>query len=88
MQAAQGQPSPTIDVRWFATLVKRTRSKLPRTTVTWRAGITPREIFKDEGFDDVDADHVMAVINGQQRQMDTILASGDTLEFLVGISGG
>ena len=77
-----------IEVRWFSTLIKRTRSQLPRTTVTWREGICPRAIFKDEGCDDVDADHVIAVVNGEQVDMNSLLKDGDDVEFLVGITGG
>jgi molybdopterin converting factor small subunit len=78
----------SVEVRWFSTLVKRTRSNAPRTTVSWREGISPRTIFKDEGFDDADADHVIAIANGEQVDMNTQLNDGDELEFLVGISGG
>lgn len=78
----------SVEVRWFSTLVKRTRSHQPRTVVAWTAGLSPRAIFKDEGFDDVDADHVISVVNGQQVDMNTNLNDGDEVEFLVGISGG
>src|SRR6185503_2141167 len=60
----------TVEVRWFSTLVKRTRSQLPRTIVVWEQGASPRTVFKGEGFSDVDADHVIAVINGTQVDMD------------------
>ena len=78
----------TVEVRWFSTLVKRTRSQLPRTIVVWEQGASPRTVFKGEGFSDVDADHVIAVINGTQVDMDSPLNDGDDLEFLIGISGG
>ena len=78
----------SIEVRWFSTLVPRTASKSARTVVPWNDGITPRSIFTGEGFSDVDADHVMAVVDGEQVEMDARLDDGATLEFLVGISGG
>lgn len=77
-----------IEVRWFSSLVDRTHSKLPRTTVSWQHGITPRTIFVSEGFNDVDADHTISAINGEHVDMNTPLKDGDKLEFLVGISGG
>ena len=78
----------SIEVRWFSTLVPRMKSRSPATVVSWTDGITPRQIFTDEGFNDVDADHVMAAVDGEQVQMDSLLQDGVTLEFLVGISGG
>lgn len=78
----------SVEVRWFSTLIERTHSKLPRTVVAWKEGISPRTIFTDEGFNDVDADHTIAAINGEHVDMNTLLKDGDKLEFLVGISGG
>ena len=78
----------SIRVRWFSTLVKRTRSGLPQTVVEWKDGATPKSVFMDEGFNDADADHVIAAINGERVDINTALKDGDELEFLVGISGG
>jgi molybdopterin converting factor small subunit len=78
----------SIRVRWFATLVKRTRSKQAMTAVDWRAGLTPLAIFLDEGFDQADAEPVMAIVNGTQTTMEAALSEGDEVEYLVGISGG
>jgi sulfur carrier protein ThiS len=75
-------------VRWFSTLVKRTRSGQAQTVVAWKDGTTPRSIFLDEGFNDADADHVIAAVNGERIDIDTRLTDGDEVEFLVGISGG
>jgi molybdopterin converting factor small subunit len=75
-------------VKWFPTLVKRTKSKLERTEVAWRPGLTPHEVFLAEGFTETDAEFVMAVINDAQADMQTALEDGDRLEFLVSIQGG
>ncbi|MFN0147178.1 MAG: MoaD/ThiS family protein [Dehalococcoidia bacterium] len=77
-----------VQVKWFATLVKRTKSKQPLTTVEWRAGLTPLEVFKAEGFNDADAEAVMVLINDAQQDQHTVLADGDRLEFMVSIQGG
>ena len=58
------------------------------TTVDWRAGLTPGEVFTSEGFNEVDAESVMVVINDAQQEMTTALNDGDALEFLVSIQGG
>jgi molybdopterin converting factor small subunit len=77
-----------IEVKWFPTLVKRTRSKQDRTEVAWRAGLTPNDVFVSEGFSAADAEAVMVVINDAQEGMETALKDGDRLEFLVSIQGG
>jgi sulfur carrier protein ThiS len=77
-----------VDVKWFPTLVKRTKSKKPMTTVDWRAGLTPLDIFRSEGFNDADAEAVMVVINDEQAEQHTVLEDGDRLEFMVSIQGG
>ncbi len=78
----------SIQVKWFPTLVKRTRSKQPETAVEWRDGLTPLAIFLEEGFSEVDAEAVMAIINGAQANLRAPLSDGDRLEFLVSIQGG
>ena len=77
-----------VQVKWFPTLVKRTKSKQPITTVDWREGLTPAAIFRDEGFNEADAEAVMVVINSSQEEMETALNDGDQLEFMVSIQGG
>lgn len=77
-----------IEVKWFATLVPRTNSKQDRMTVDWRAGLTPRDVFMDEGFSEADAEAVMVVINDSQADMQTEMNDGDNLEFMVSIQGG
>ena len=78
----------TVSVTWFPTLVKRTRSKQPHTVVEWRAGLTPREVFLTEGFNDADAEAVMVIINDAQAGHTDPLKDGDRLEFVVSIQGG
>jgi molybdopterin converting factor small subunit len=77
-----------VQVKWFATLVKRTKSKKPMTEVEWRDGLSPLDIFKAEGFSEADAEAVMVVINDTQSEMHTPLREGDRLEFMVSIQGG
>ena len=78
----------SVDVKWFPTLVKRTKSKQPFTTVDHAPGLTPASIFKAEGFNDADAEAVLVIINNEQQEMDTALNDGDRLEFMVSIQGG
>ncbi|WBL37227.1 hypothetical protein O0235_06570 [Tepidiforma flava] len=78
----------SIAVKWFPTLVKRTRSKQAETVVAWREGLTPLAIFLDEGFSEVDAEAVMPIVNGAQANLRAPLQDGDQLEFLVSIQGG
>lgn len=77
-----------VSVKWFPTLVKRTRSKQAETAVEWRAGLTPLDVFVGEGFSEVDAEAVMVVLNDAQARRDDPLRDGDRLEFMVSIQGG
>lgn len=77
-----------VQVKWFPTLVKRTKSKQPMMAVDWRAGLTPGEIFRAEGFNDADAEAVLVIINNSQEEMASTLKDGDQLEFMVSIQGG
>ena len=63
----------SVEIRWFATLVKRTRSKQPVTIAEWSPGTTPLALFLAEGFKETDAEGVMASINGEQAEMTTPL---------------
>lgn len=75
-------------MKWFPTLVKRTRSKQDRTEVDWRDGLTPLDVFMAEGFNAADAESVMVVINDSQANSADALNDGDRLEFMVSIQGG
>ena len=77
-----------VEVKWFPTLVKRTKAKQAKTVVDWCAGLTPLEVFKSEGFNDADAEAVMVVINDAQAEHHSVLNDGDRLEFMVSIQGG
>jgi sulfur carrier protein ThiS len=77
-----------IEVQWFATLAKRSKSRQEKTTVDWSEGLTPLDVFVAEGFRDADIEHVMVLINEEQAEADTVLQDGDRLEFLVSIQGG
>ena len=78
----------TVHVKWFATLVKRTRSKQATTEVEWHAGLAPHDVFLGEGFNDADAESVLVLINDSQAEMDGTLSDDDRLEFMVSIQGG
>jgi sulfur carrier protein ThiS len=77
-----------VEVKWFPTLVKRTRSKSAQTVVDWREGLTPLAVFLGEGFSEVDAEAVMVIVNDAQAARDDALHDGDRLEFMVSIQGG
>ncbi|WP_322795832.1 hypothetical protein [Tepidiforma sp.] len=78
----------SIQVKWFPTLIKRTRSKQPVTEVAWQPGLTPLQVFLDEGFSEVDAEAVMVIVNDAQAKLHDPLDDGDRLEFMVSIQGG
>lgn len=78
----------SVQVKWFPTLVKRTRSKQPETEVAWREGLMPRDIFLDEGFTPADMEAVMVILNDAQAEAESRLADGDRVEFMVSIQGG
>ncbi len=78
----------TVHVKWFATLVKRTRSKQATTEVEWHAGLTPHDVFLGQGFNDADAESVLVLINDTQAEMGDALKDGEQLEFMVSIQGG
>ena len=77
-----------IQVQWFATLVKRTRSRQATTAVPWVPGLTPKQVLLDEGFSEADAEAILPVIGGEQVELTTALTDGTRLEFIVSISGG
>ena len=77
-----------VEVRWFPTLIKRTRSKQATTTVQWAAGLSPLSVFIAEGFNRADAESVMVVVNDSQSELEHPLQDGDRVEFMVSIQGG
>jgi molybdopterin converting factor small subunit len=78
----------SVHIKWFATLVKRTKSRQSETEVPFSEGLTPLKIFLDEGFNEVDAESVMMLVNDAQADPDQKLADGDRVEFMVSIQGG
>ena len=78
----------SVEVHWFATLVKRTKSRQPVTQFEWRPGLTPQQILLEEGLSEADTESVVPVIDDQQVERDTSLADGQVLTFIVSISGG
>lgn len=77
-----------IQVKWFPTLIKRTKSKQATTEVAWSEGLNPRAVFLQEGFNDADAEAVLVLINDAQAELTDPLTEGDRLEFMVSIQGG
>ena len=77
-----------IQVKWFPTLIKRTKSKQAETQVAWSERLSPHAIFVAEGFNDADAEAVLVLINDAQAEMTDTLKDGDRLEFMVSIQGG
>ena len=77
-----------IQVKWFPTLIKRTKSKQAETQVPWSGSLSPHAIFLAEGFNDADAEAVLVLINDAQAEMGDTLNDGDRLEFMVSIQGG
>lgn len=77
-----------VHVRWFSSLVPRTRSRQAETEVPWRDGLTPRAILSAEGFSEVDMEAIMAIRGDTQTSLDTPLTDSDELEFLVSVQGG
>ncbi len=78
----------TVDVRWGPTLVKSTNSKEPRQEVPWREGLRASDLLAGEGFRDIDMEHILVVLNGEQSDSTASLADGDAVEFMVSIQGG
>lgn len=78
----------SVQVRWFVSLVKRTRLKQPEIQVDWHEGLRPIDIFFAEGFRETDVPGVLAVINGTQGKLEEPLQDGDEVEFLVNFEGG
>lgn len=77
-----------IQVKWFPTLIKRTKSKQSETLVDWSEGLSPHAIFVAEGFNDADAEAVLVLINDAQAEMTDALKDGERVEFMVSIQGG
>ena len=77
-----------VPVKWFPTLIKRTKSKSAETSVEWHAGLTPLAVFLAEGFSNDDAESVMVIVNDEQSELEYHLKPDDRLEFLVSIQGG
>jgi len=77
-----------IDVKMMPLLAKRSTSRKEQLIVPYAAGLTPAQVASAEGFSDVDLEALLAVVNGTQVELDTLLADGDRLELMVGIAGG
>lgn len=77
-----------IDVKLMPLLAKRATSRREQLSVPFSAGITPAAVAEAEGFSGPDLEAILAVVNGTQVELDTLLSDGDRLELMVGIAGG
>ena len=77
-----------VNVKFFPLLAKRASSRRESFTVPHREGMTPLDIVRGEGFNDTDAEAIMVLVNDAQAELDTPVHDGDSLEFMIGISGG
>ncbi|HLZ69868.1 MAG TPA: MoaD/ThiS family protein [Dehalococcoidia bacterium] len=77
-----------VDVKLMPILAKRAASRQERLSLDFAPGLTPGAVAEAEGFHGPDLETILAIVNGQQVELDTPLADGDALELLVGIAGG
>ena len=77
-----------IDVKLMPLLAKRATSRKEQIVVPFAQGITPAAVAEAEGFSGPDLEAILAVVNGNQVELDTLLNDGDRLELMVGIAGG
>lgn len=77
-----------VSVKLFPLLAKRAASKRETFSVPYSDGMRPVDIIRAEGFGETDAEAIMVLINNVQAELDTPIKDGDTLEFMIGISGG
>jgi len=77
-----------IAVKLMPLLAKRATSRKEQLSVSFAAGLTPGAVAEAEGFHGPDLEAILAIVNGQQVELDTLLSDGDALELLIGIAGG
>ena len=77
-----------VTVKLFPTLQNLSKSKLETFELDWHEGLTAKEILEDEGFNERDQEAVLAVINDEQSQLDTLIADGDAVELRINMQGG
>lgn len=77
-----------IAVKMMPLLAKRAASRQEQLSVAFSNGLTPGAVAEAEGFHGPDLEAILAIVNGQQVELDTPLADGDALELMVGIAGG
>lgn len=77
-----------VHVRFFPLLAKRTASQRESLTVPYTDGLRPIDIVRAEGFGERDAEAIMVLVNSTQVELDTPIADGDHLEFMIAMSGG
>jgi hypothetical protein len=77
-----------IDVKMMPLLAKRATSRKEELVVPFAPGLTPAAVAEAEGFSGPDLEAILAIVNGNQVELDTPLADGDRLELMVGIAGG
>lgn len=77
-----------IEVKLMPILAKRAASRKEDLGIPFVAGLTPALIAESEGFSSLDREAILAIVNGDQVDIETALHDGDRLELRVGIAGG
>ncbi len=77
-----------VSVKFFPLLAARAKSKRESLIISYSEGLRPIDIVLDEGFSETDAEAIMVLVNNTQADLDTPIKDGDSLEFMIGISGG
>lgn len=77
-----------VEIKLMPILAKRAASRQERLSLAFSPGLTPGAVAEGEGFHGPDLETILAIVNGQQVELDTPLADGDAVELLVGIAGG
>ena len=77
-----------IAVKLMPILAKRAASRKEELGIPFVPGLTPAHIAESEGFSSLDREAILAIVNGDQVDLNTVLRDGDQLELRVGIAGG
>jgi sulfur carrier protein ThiS len=77
-----------IEVKLMPLLAKRAASHREMLSLPFASGLTPGAVATGEGFSSLDLEAILAIVNGDQVELDTQLNDGDRLELMIGIAGG
>ena len=73
-----------IDVKLMPILAKRATSRKEQLGIPFVAGLTPGQIAESEGFAGHDLEAILAVVNGDQVELDRVLLLENEGEVVVG----